>query len=1332
MSDLIGTITVPSLLSSGTFPLQLEYGVVSIVQPEFVIHTFGAGNAKREQRFYLGNGARKWQISQEVDEEQRLDVFAFWEARKGGHQPFTFNAPNEDGSSTLYTVHFANEPISIDYGFPMSRLVCQLVEVNTGAGPSYPLNADVLRFPSEALAAALSGQTQTLIPLVRIKPKQADYPYIHLSDRRCTVGGQLYQARLLRWENIEQVAVGVPNETAETDNAKFVFGNADRVMRDLAYSVSLAFADVEFSIYHVDSGIRLLFWKGEVTPDGWEFDPSSVEFSLSCSDPISSPFMVLPNRTIVRKCSKLYKAGYECPWNSGIGLDLVHFPSASADSCDRGYDTPNGCLAHHMEGSFNGVIATPQQVRVKDNSTGTFGIARSMITPTSQIAESQYGQPLPIVVTDIDFKMPGRIIAGRDEGEFYQALAIVCQGPVIFGTGHTLDGQYHHGYPGPDGLRILQGSDPAGPQDWMSLDQSGDQRGGDFRKVFSGGSTYLYNYSAGVAALVIRRADEKGIQLTTLDQHSVEAIISRGWQAWRWTGAGSKSSGSMTNPVWLAVNAYLLGRGLWFDATETQEENVDIGAALTWGPVCDTTVSRLVGSGTETQFKAIGTIRDQRQLRDCLTDILVNALGYYTFSFGRLRIGMRENAGAVSAYTQGNILYQSLRVRPASPQFTQLTATFADREHNWVANTAVYQDDDLALELGEGVRVVHRPGNMALPLTADISQAQRIVTIRGREESGGITAAERRACVNVSFSTTVIGLDTDPGAVVSITDPDMPNGFGKIRVSRYKLRSDWGIDIKGRTVTDSMYNLVTGPKPADVRPGAIPPEVFPLPLAPVWHPNEEVAIAGDPFFNSGDRNFSLSQVYLPGRDGVTQVALSIGGKFPINSTLEDVVPAQIRSSSVSSSGGYFGVGNYWFAVAVMDADGRFGPSSNIIAKHFSSGTSNRVTLSDIEWPAGSFAGYVIFGAAADGRMLCEQLEVSGSLPTSISINFPLSRSTYGLPSPLPKKIRVKGKEVIHSGADGAYITHVSTGKFRCAELATLADDWTYRVVSVITDESDGSAPLWNFKVLGYDYTTAEFTCTPDPQAAGVEAGDVVIIRYAASTASETEIGDYKFVTGRYPTGMEVNGERGNTVRIISGRARGQARLITANTSTVLTVDDPFDPAPELGDAFIVEASGWTSINDGTELTAATKDTPVKVDLPVGNFQNKVMGVIAVLVDKFGNESPEPLSPFREIWVFGQLSNVIQSQVRITADYVASPKDRNIYINATDNSVTVTMAHSSLTRGLPTVFLRDPGGPGNTVTILPATGISGLEDDTINNGNTSKTLVENESIMVLFY
>ncbi len=64
-------------------------------------------------------------------------------------------------------------------------------------------------------------------------------------------------------------------------------------------------------------------------------------------------------------------------------------------------------------------------------------------------------------------------------------------------------------------------------------------------------------------------------------------------------------------------------------------------------------------------------------------------------------------------------------------------------------------------------------------------------------------------------------------------------------------------------------------------------------------------------------------------------------------------------------------------------------------------------------------------------------------------------------------MRVKAKRVVHSGVVGYPIDSVGTGTITVAVLADETDDWNGRIVSVISDKSDGSAAIWNFAVTRF-------------------------------------------------------------------------------------------------------------------------------------------------------------------------------------------------------------------------------------------------------------------------
>jgi len=831
MPDFIGNIEVPEIIASGTFPIVPDYGYGQAIRPEVVVHQFGSGNAKIEQRFLLGNGSKRFSVRRRsMKESERIALRNFWESKYGPYGAFTYHAPNDNGiGTTAYTCRFANEPLSWEMvRDDLCSTGVTLIEIPASSS-TYTVTSTVMRFPSDALKTALLSQVQQLIPLIRIAPRQAGYPNIYVSDRRCTVGGTLYHARLVQFDGIQQ---GMGNEA---DQATFTFGNADRVMRDLSNDVDLFRATVEFSLLHVPvgdtAGIKLDLWKGEITD--WSLD-AGPEFRVTAADGLYELNLPYPCRKITRSCWKQFNVG-ACPYSTAGALDLVHFPGADATKCDKGYDTPNGCLAHGMKRYYGAILAEPQAVRIKDNSTGTWGFGRSTITSVSLVADSIYDQIVPEVYTDGDMPVNAKMAAGRDESDFYEGLGIVCEGPVGFGTGHKLDGQENHV---PYSPRTVAGNDPAGANDWFSLDESGNSilskpPDKQWRYVNFGNSTYLDNFAAGTAFVVIRRADAKGLQLTRLGEHQMEVIVNQGMKGWVWTGGGVRSSGPpLTNPVWIAVNMLLRARGMRLGADATTEQLdlaetlFDVDAALAAAAVCDESVTKLVGSGSETQFRFRGILQEEKPLRDWIQEVLMNCLGYYTFTFGKLKIGVRVNSSAVEAFTEGNTIFQSLQLAPAKPSFNHLTTNFADEDYNFVGNSVTVYDIDHATQIGGAAGALFLKSNVNLAGTFTKSQAARIVSVRMREELGGITPTEWKRAREVNFKTTVLALNTEPGMVCSMTHPDMPNGSGEFRVLSWRLNPDYSIDIQGRTTTDSMYDLVAGPKPADVVPDPVTEEIL--------------------------------------------------------------------------------------------------------------------------------------------------------------------------------------------------------------------------------------------------------------------------------------------------------------------------------------------------------------------------------------------------------------------------------------------------------------------------------------------------------------------------
>ena len=235
-------------------------------------------------------------------------------------------------------------------------------------------------------------------------------------------------------------------------------------------------------------------------------------------------------------------------------------------------------------------------------------------------------------------------------------------------------------------------------------------------------------------------------------------------------------------------------------------------AAVTCAGTADEIVDQIFGGGTEKQFRFMGTIDPSKPTRDWIRDVLNSGLGYYTWSFGKLRLGCRINAAAITEFHAGNMLFGSLRLEPLKPTFEKLTVEFADVDYLFAKNTIDYCDQDHA---GRNSRIQNPlSSTFGLVGCATKSQAARIAVVRTREELGGVGEMEQKRARIASWRSTIMALDTEAGMVVALVDDDIPEGLGTFRIQAYRVNRDWSVDFVGKTVTDSMYDLTTGTVPA--------------------------------------------------------------------------------------------------------------------------------------------------------------------------------------------------------------------------------------------------------------------------------------------------------------------------------------------------------------------------------------------------------------------------------------------------------------------------------------------------------------------------------------
>jgi hypothetical protein len=891
MSDFIGRISVSSVVLStsgsgigGTqvFPLIARYNIGFSQDRPVITHRFGSLDAKQEQRYFVGIGARKFPFQHPaLNWTEKNQLRDFWEAMQGPWMAFTYPVPNADGTTSNVLVTFEQTPLSFDYLRNVAQVGFNFVEVvDPAAAPVYSIVSTCLRFPSDALTTALLSEIQEVVPLVHIRVREQAVPDIYLSDRRCTVGGQLYLPRLTGMGEQGSDVIISQDIKGSADNVKFTFGNADRAMTALANDTDLTNASIDLCLYHVNSGILLQLWKGVIRPGGFVSD-GTANFPVSCSDGVFQMTNQYPARQISRQGWKTFNDGVLCPYSAqGSGGD--------PNSCDYYLESANGCQAHGMSPYFCGIQCDPQDVRIKDNSTGLIGLGRNSVTSTSIISDSVWGAALSEIYCNSAgnalraFMAPGLIVAYRDESDFADSLGILGAGPlggftpsavVMNADGFkvvvapTVDGFTWQGFkvdgnlnitkfqPGM-GLRFIGGGDPVNAStDYFSLGQGTPQ-------VWQAN-----NYAAGVAACEIRIVKDSTLQPSTPDQHQMVVPIDYGMWGWVWDHSGTRSAvKGLVDPFWICVNMMLRSMGLYGNPSagigpssatqlnafvlsslaaggtgasdiagtqvvpifgtptttysittagqalyaaqvnyntdgscsfsywnpapppppygQGQQFTISIGEALALGYV---TASSVVG--TETQFQFQGVISSQKPFRDWLTEVLSCCLGYYTFEFGQLKLGIRSNASAVDAYTLANTLFQSLRLSPITGAFEKLVISYADVAYQYQANTAEYCDKSHAAYYGRSgsplTSQMHSVG------TSTLSQALRIAATRTREEIGGVTPAEWRAARNATWQTTLLGLGNSVGQVVSQTHPEIPGLRGTCNVPPHSSLANW-------------------------------------------------------------------------------------------------------------------------------------------------------------------------------------------------------------------------------------------------------------------------------------------------------------------------------------------------------------------------------------------------------------------------------------------------------------------------------------------------------------------------------------------------------------
>jgi len=322
---------------------------------------------------------------------------------------------------------------------------------------------------------------------------------------------------------------------------------------------------------------------------------------------------------------------------------------------------------------------------------------------------------------------------------------------------------------------------------------------------------------------------------------------------------------------------------------------------------------------------------------------------------------------------------------------------------------------------------------------------------------------------------------------------------------------------------------------------------------------------------------------------------------------------------------------YSLAVLAKDSAGRYTPitrDGQTINIPVAAGTStNEVTLNDILWSDGT-VGYSLFAGTSPNTM-CWQFDDTGT-PDTITLSTLLDQ-TWGLPDVEFDHLRVRVKRLWHAGTIGTALFSTTSSTIKVDGNTWTTDQWAGRVASIIGDNDDqNTLQVLNFTILSNDADT--LTVDGDPSAAGVAVNDALIIRTLADSFSSNTIGDSQVINDIYPSGYDVDGEKGRIVRIIEGTGKGQQAVVQSNTSTVLTIDGTWTETPDATSVYIVEDASWLISTAIDSITNSDPSSEITIRVPIDNFLGTPLLVQGSTVDGNGLESFNNI--FREVWVFG--------------------------------------------------------------------------------------------------
>jgi hypothetical protein len=467
---------------------------------------------------------------------------------------------------------------------------------------------------------------------------------------------------------------------------------------------------------------------------------------------------------------------------------------------------------------------------------------------------------------------------------------------------------------------------------------------------------------------------------------------------------------------------------------------------------------------------------------------------------------------------------------------------------------------------------------------ANYDQVRRILNTFFAENAWGNPRNDPGGTLQVSLTTTFKGVELTVGQIVLLSWAQASISLQPFRILQIKPSTNFETcDLLLQWHSDTWYTDAFGQA---TTPGGSGSGSGPLLRAPypVFTGRSHYGLAADPLHNGEKPNYTLISDSLWQGQATQAKVFRASGVLPVNSfsTAEKPPFVPLQGSTSSTGGAIAGGQTIYVGFAAEDSAGKLSPLCSLVQTYVPSGTNtNTVTVANIQWATGTSAYHAWIGS--DPQRLYYVGRVAG-LPSSVTFALSLNAEVNGdvsAPDQTLSGLRLLFKRVMRAGAWGGVATGRTSSSITVTGAGWTTNQWAGRIVSMVGLKNGSTAaenpPGVSWLITGNSADTLSLNGSygPDPTTLfSTSNGDLaeLIIRAQATAAAASSITD---------TGLALTAsvEIGRLVRIIAGTGVGQVAAITANTTTVITIQGTWPVTPDTTSVFWIEEAGWIGSQD---------------------------------------------------------------------------------------------------------------------------------------------------------